>query len=403
MLLGGAISHRAIAGFTVGQEIIRSVSARPLRMLVLGDSILWGQGLKDEHKFSYLIREWLCLKRQHDHVMLQQNCEASVQLHVEAHSGATIFKYQERDGASKNKSPGEVPHSNPTVVAQIKQAADFYREQSIASDTVDLILVNGGINDLHAARLFLPFIFAPSITAEADKYCHQKMALVLEQLVATFPNARIVVPGYLPLISEKTSSIALLELLEITFANQSRNVEGFLKDDSAGELIRKLGVSERLRLSILDQFTKLSNAWAKASTAAFRQAADEINFKHPWPSSPSMVSSSRIATGALNKRVMVIEVPFKSENAYGASDTYFWKAKRLDEKLDCIDPTLGLQLTSEDEMYRERPCMCQREGKANELNCLHAGFMHPNRAGAQAYRDAIVKELEAILPLTSWL
>jgi hypothetical protein len=28
-------------------------------MLVLGDSILWGQGLKREHKSWYLVKQWL--------------------------------------------------------------------------------------------------------------------------------------------------------------------------------------------------------------------------------------------------------------------------------------------------------------------------------------------------------
>jgi hypothetical protein len=28
-------------------------------MLVLGDSISWGQGLKDEHKAWFLVKKWL--------------------------------------------------------------------------------------------------------------------------------------------------------------------------------------------------------------------------------------------------------------------------------------------------------------------------------------------------------
>src|SRR5207253_998776 len=32
---------------------------RPLNMLVLGDSILWGQGLKTEHKSWYHVKVWL--------------------------------------------------------------------------------------------------------------------------------------------------------------------------------------------------------------------------------------------------------------------------------------------------------------------------------------------------------
>ncbi len=49
-------------------------SSRPLQMLVLGDSILWGQGLKRHH-----IKVWL-----------QRNASRPVVERIEAHSGAII-------------------------------------------------------------------------------------------------------------------------------------------------------------------------------------------------------------------------------------------------------------------------------------------------------------------------
>ena len=50
-----------------------------LQMLVLGDSIMWGQGLRDEEKFSSRVKCWL-----------QEKTNREVKLHVEAHSGAVI-------------------------------------------------------------------------------------------------------------------------------------------------------------------------------------------------------------------------------------------------------------------------------------------------------------------------
>src|SRR5215471_8009518 len=52
---------------------------RSINMLVLGDSILWGQGLKDEHKAWYLVKRWL-----------EQNAGREVREKIEAHSGALI-------------------------------------------------------------------------------------------------------------------------------------------------------------------------------------------------------------------------------------------------------------------------------------------------------------------------
>lgn len=35
-------------------------SGKVINMLVIGDSILWGQGLKEQHKISYRVQDWLC-------------------------------------------------------------------------------------------------------------------------------------------------------------------------------------------------------------------------------------------------------------------------------------------------------------------------------------------------------
>src|SRR5258708_7147990 len=64
---------------TKSAKVAASVEQRPLReppaptscakqqgslvnMLVLGDSILWGQGLKEESKISFQVQNWLCEK-----------------------------------------------------------------------------------------------------------------------------------------------------------------------------------------------------------------------------------------------------------------------------------------------------------------------------------------------------
>src|SRR5437660_711539 len=135
-LMCGMISQRAFASSLIGQSISALVSTRPLRLLVLGDSITWGQGLKEEHKFSYLVGDWLCQKR-NQQACRDQTLQAGVQIHVEAHSGATIFKDQDRDTTITDRSPGEVPHRNPTVVAQVKLAAKCHVQQSIGPNPTD--------------------------------------------------------------------------------------------------------------------------------------------------------------------------------------------------------------------------------------------------------------------------
>src|SRR2546429_2721134 len=52
---------------------------RQLNMLVLGDSILWGEGLKTEHKSWYQVKTWLAT-----------NTGRAVTERIEAHAGAVI-------------------------------------------------------------------------------------------------------------------------------------------------------------------------------------------------------------------------------------------------------------------------------------------------------------------------
>src|ERR1051325_8509596 len=85
---------------------------RPLNLLVLGDSILWGQGLRDEHKAWYLVKSWL-----------QQTAGRDVRERIEAHSGAVIGSADDF-GDSRNAAAldGEISRAYPTINNQIDNA-----------------------------------------------------------------------------------------------------------------------------------------------------------------------------------------------------------------------------------------------------------------------------------------
>src|SRR5918992_1274006 len=61
------------------QPVSDQSATRPYHMLVLGDSISWGQGLKTENKSWYLVKLWL-----------EKSTGRVVTEKVEAHSGAVI-------------------------------------------------------------------------------------------------------------------------------------------------------------------------------------------------------------------------------------------------------------------------------------------------------------------------
>jgi lysophospholipase L1-like esterase len=205
--MGGAISALALKPLVFGATKY-ALSSRPLRMLALGDSVMWGQGLDEKNKFTYKLSDWLCKQRNNGSCLNQDD----VQLHVEAHSGAIISKEDDTDAQKEDKrftrptAPlkylGEVNNHFPTIRAQVELAQRYYTANAIPLTDVDLILVNGGINDMNASRLLAFKLIGGNVPSKAKEFCEMQMTSLLKSVAKTFPSARIVVPGYLVLLRE---------------------------------------------------------------------------------------------------------------------------------------------------------------------------------------------------------
>ena len=75
-----ALAGCGLAASRIIPSGVVKADARHLEMLVLGDSVIWGQGLKPENKFSHIVCKWLT-----------EQTGRKINFHNEAHSGATIF------------------------------------------------------------------------------------------------------------------------------------------------------------------------------------------------------------------------------------------------------------------------------------------------------------------------
>ncbi len=92
-------------------------------MVVIGDSIAWGNGLNDPDKYYYLVADWL-----------QEKLNRPVDVAVYAHSGAII------SGETGESLDPNLNCGYPTLIDQANNIQN--------KDDVDLILVSGGINDV---------------------------------------------------------------------------------------------------------------------------------------------------------------------------------------------------------------------------------------------------------------
>jgi lysophospholipase L1-like esterase len=384
-------------------------SKRPFRMLVLGDSVMWGQGLADEHKFSYLVRQWICEQRNN------RSCpdKEDVQIHVEAHSGAVIAKPEkdnqkkEEDRFTRTVAPvryaGEVNNEYPTVWGQVDLARRYYSDNSIPLEDVDLILVNGGINDMGAPRILAPKVLgflAGNINDFAKKYCEDDMKLLLDKVANTFPNARIVVPGYFPLVSINTPENFLMETIGYLFLGKKEkaNDEGAIEDDPS--TLPTDGDAAHTPSKSLVHMANRSRDWTVASNAALAAAVKSFNSSRA--ALPVTGNNSASPPPDASARALFVPVLFTDDNAYAAKSALLWKLVRKspDGVLECPDTNRLKNLIANDELQTKRGCMCAEAGKKNDMICLRGGAFHPNVQGAELYFRSITRELERTWPTT---
>lgn len=407
-MLAAAVTARYVSpayGFTGAQ----AGKQKPLEMLALGDSVMWGQGLTIEHKFSYGVKEWI-----------EGQLNREVRLRVQAHSGATILKGNKEDkNISYQAYHGEVPSTNPTILKQVDLATGFYCDMGVKLEDVDLILLDGGINDVKKVRLLWPRTKIEKVQQWAQTYCGDYMKILLHQTAKTFPNARIMVTGYFPLVTKGTDPDFLKELIMMALGHS---------EGKALAVVQKIK-GKRDKEGIFEKWVRLSNVWHAATNDELVKAVNFINQVMPLNESRpvdaqrqcervekasgiSEEERKRIlsmtfrpkeaaAVGA-STRAVFVPVDVGDDNGYAAKKSYLWSLVRNDKTPACTPQSSlssKLDVKSDDELFERRSCLCADAGRGKKIGCLRAGAFHPNKEGAEAYRKAIIAKLEALFQI----
>jgi len=161
-------------------------------LLILGDSVPWGQGLAPAHKFTSFALE---------HIRAQTH-DPLVDAHMFAHSGAVIGWNRSQTGDVR---PGEVPVDYPTIKQQVNAAAGL-------SGQTKWIVINGGINDVDIHRMFNPMVPQKRLKDLTEKFCGTDLKLLLKLTAQTFPHAKIFVIGYYPILSDRSDPLKIASL-----------------------------------------------------------------------------------------------------------------------------------------------------------------------------------------------
>ena len=357
----GTITAFVVAG-RAGRSVFAAGEASPFEFLVVGDSLVWGQGLEEKDKFYSLTANWL-----RDGAF---NNRREVNVTVNAHSGSTLKFHA--DEAKKYKKAGcdetfyhkpEVNVGFPSVWKQIEVAADRYKTAGI-SGGADLIMLTGGITDISVAKVLDPFGDNRKLVPQIEKYLRDDMFDVIEHAATNNPNALIAVVGYFPILSPKTPGSRL-------FNNwlESMSFPRALKPIANNGVIRPIFFS-RLRKKGISR----SRIWFVQSNRCLQEAVDKLNAAYDAP------------------RAVFIKSPITEDTCLETPGSLLF---RMNKKGVVEDP-----------LYRERAADCSRAlrelKKTTGIDypirlCEIAAVGHPNPAGSQAYAEAIKTTLTPIL------
>jgi hypothetical protein len=353
---------RLIDPFVVVASAQTTTEPRPFEMLVLGDSVVWGQGLSEEKKFYTKVK---------NAIEGELPGNRKVRQLVQAHSGAAIAPKKPK---SCPLAPGEVPIATPTLFSQVDAALSTYASFGVNREDVDLVLLNGCINDVGFPVIVNPFTTEKTITKQSAKFCKAGMESLLLRIRNRFPHAVIVVTGFFPIISPATDPDLINKLLEAFFGgSQSRKIVNKATKEQEKEMrrLKRLGAAPQQSNWLISRLTSLSNHWKSVSDTDLQAAVDAVNASSTGP------------------KAYLAKVVFADEECYAAKETNLWK-------ITGGGGGIG-DLITDDEMYLPRKETCQLA--AADLNvfgrliCPAAGTGHPNMKGAAKYEEAIIRQL----------
>ncbi len=354
-----------------------------MRMVVIGDSVLWGQGLRPHQKIGRLLRQDL------------QEAGWPVAFDEErdflAHSGAIIGEPGEHgDEAHADLDPevaGEVPTDHPTLFEQLARIDDPHG--------VEVLVMDGGANDFGFLSLAWPFRSLDGL-AERIGPAMERAPRLISRARSTCPNAIILYSGYYAGMSEHTQTSELNGALALGAMFTSIPVVGA----ALGSLL------------IRDRIVRNNYFWHHLQLASLRAAAAKahadpalrgpgIAFVHPRFGPQNAVRPNARALRLYDAVPFVrsLTVPWRRDPMYGDRA----------EACRVHHPGMGGPAMSEDdlELILDELAEGRRELTADllrslsetvthtsSLKCRLAASFHPLPEGAESYARAFSDAFE---------
>ena len=374
---------------------------RPFNILVLGDSISWGQGLNPDGKWRYLL---------HQKIQAKLGTRPVRSYAPKIHSGAVIGIGDRNEigqpglyqpGVDEKPSSfvdppygdlgGEIPSPTPTILAQL-DALDQPPQQGVL---FDLVVVSAGINDADITRFINPFQNKPYVESIIRLHCKEHLAALLDRIrtrcIEPNPSCRVVVLSYFRMISDQSVDFPTVSQLVSSLMHTQ---PGTKKMDShtVNRAEKKAGQTDRADaahgfdptnkpVSEQPAIVKEMIANAKRFFDISQKAIDE-----------AVIFANRVEPQSFI-RVTPSIGPDEALFVHDASKARLWRVTFPSDQP--IQPT--------DQVFMGRIPLCtsiyaDKKNDSGLITCRIASIGHPNAAGAEfGYFAAIWAKLEPLI------
>lgn len=297
---------------------------------MIGDSVVWGQGLAAEHKSATLLAHYL-----------------GANVKMLAHAGAKIGI---RDSYTVTMPSPEVPCFFPTILQQLQSFSGDHNApispaQMNDPAQVKWVLMNGGINDVEVQRVFNPMVPQYELELHTRNYCGRDMQTLLLQVTSKFPNALVLVLGYYPALSQQSAPEGIERLFSLVH----------------GVRFAPLMDANVFRNEIVEHCLRF---W-KLSIGLMRGAVEQVNR----------------ATG--QTRAVFVDSGLTETNASYAPQSLLW------EIAEGENPPAPDEVAPE----RIKACELAEAGLLQKQQCLFSAAGHPNIAGAALMAEQCIKAI----------
>lgn len=367
--------------------------SRPLTVVAIGDSVVWGNGDRPDEKFVTKVGHFLA-----------DGTQRNVTVISYAHSGAHLLSTGADDTTTPvldGKPEGDLNANRPIIFDQASCAAKDYPD-------AELVLLDGCINDVGALNIALPFPFnlasKEDIQEDAYKACSIPMRDLLESVKTSFPKATIIALNYYRVVSPKSRLQLVLTPGQPPPAapTPDKDIDGLVKEQMK---LTPPPQQDLLRVQIAgnsqtpeEAHTHAIQLWRTNSDVFLKTSQACLQWAVAWAdgnevqNSPADAANNRCTSADIpaKPRVQFAIVPDQPEFAYGAKKTHIWK----------IPMHWWFISISLDHMYWTRNSICKqvyKRSKSAREGCRVDPTAHPNTSGALAYADSVTGLLG-----TSW-